>query len=240
LTIKAVLFDLGGTLLDFNWEHPAEIYQKVLASLGISKSLDEAKTAFLNAEKEAEELNLFSSFGKMDREEYMSQWGALVLKHLGITEKELVRIVRSKWYDFTNFTLFPEVKEVLLELRQRGLKLGLISNSYEEGLHRELRDLELEKSTFDIIVGVDTVQCMKPHPDIFHYALEKLKVKPDEAMFVGDDVELDYKGAEKVGMYALLIDRTEKRKQRDLRTIKNLKEILSLRLIEISSASNKN
>ena len=51
MTIKAVLFDLGGTLLDFNWEHPAEIYQKILFSLGISKSFDEAKTAFLKAEK---------------------------------------------------------------------------------------------------------------------------------------------------------------------------------------------
>ncbi|MHA3965139.1 MAG: hypothetical protein AM325_016560 [Candidatus Thorarchaeota archaeon SMTZ1-45] len=43
MTIKAVLLDLGGTLLDFNWEHPAEIYQKILMSLGISKSFDEVK-----------------------------------------------------------------------------------------------------------------------------------------------------------------------------------------------------
>ena len=85
----------------------------------------------------------------------------------------------------------------------------------------------LEKTTFDIIVGMDTAECMKPHPDIFKYALGKLDVRPEEAMFVGDDVELDYKGAENVGMYALLIDRTEKQKQSDLRTIKNLKEILS-------------
>jgi len=74
---------------------------------------------------------------------------------------------------------------------------------------------------------VDTVQCSKPHPDIFKYALRKLKVRPEEAMFVGDDVKVDYKGAKNVGMYALLIDRTEKQKQGDLRTIKNLKEILS-------------
>jgi putative hydrolase of the HAD superfamily len=227
LTFKAVLFDLGGTLLDFDWEHPTEIYQKALFSLGISRSFDEAKAAFLNAEKEAEDLNLFSSYGKIDREEYMQKWGALVLKHLGIAENKLVRIVQSKWYDFTNFTLLPEAKDVLVELQQRGFKLGLISNGYEEEIHRDLRDLNLEKSTFDIIVGVDTVQCMKPHPDIFKYALRKLKVRPEEAMFVGDDVEVDYKGAENVGMYALLVDRPEKHKQSDLRTIKNLKEILS-------------
>ena len=52
-------------------------------------------------------------------------------------------------------------------------------------------------------------------------------MRPEEALFVGDDVELDYRGAKNVGMYALLIDRTAKRKQGDLRTIKNLKEILS-------------
>ena len=222
------MFDLGGTLLDFNWEHPAEIYQKVLFSLGISRSLDDAKTAFLNAEKEAEDLNLFSSFGKMDREEYWNQWGTLVLKHLGIAENmELVRIVQSNWLYFTKSALFPEVKHVLLELQQKGLKLGLISTAYEEGIHRDLREVDLEKSTFDIIVGVDTAQCMKPHPDIFKYALRKLNVRPEEAMFVGDEIEADYKGAKNVGMYALLIDRTEEQKQGDLRTIKNLKELLS-------------
>lgn len=51
-------------------------------------------------------------------------------------------------------------------------------------------------------------------------------MKLEETMFVGDNVEADYKGAENAGIHALLIDRTEK-KQNDLRTIKNLKELLS-------------
>jgi FMN phosphatase YigB (HAD superfamily) len=51
-------------------------------------------------------------------------------------------------------------------------------------------------------------------------------VKPEETIFVGDNVEADYKGAENAGIHALLIDRTEK-KQAVLREIKTLKEILS-------------
>ncbi len=227
MKIKAVLFDFGGTLLDFDVEHPAEVYQRVLISLGISKSLDEAKSAFLNAEKEAEDLNLFSFFGKMDREEYWNQWTALVLKHLGLENAELARTVQSMWFEFVNITLYPEVKDVLVELQQRGLKLGLISTAYQDEIYRDLREVNLEKSTFDIIVGVDAAQCMKPHPGIFKYALKKLKIRPEEAMFVGNDVEADYKGAKNVGMYALLIDRKEKQKQSGLKTIKNLKEILS-------------
>jgi 2-haloalkanoic acid dehalogenase type II len=219
---------MGGTLIKVDVEHPGEVFQRILISLGISSSLDEIKTAFLNAEKEAKDLNLLSSWGKMNCEEYWNQWDALVLKHLGIAENmELGRLVQSKWFDFVNFTLHPEVRVVLMELRQRGLKLGLISNGYEEEIHLVLEKGNLEKSTFDVIVGVDTVQCMKPHPDIFKYALRKLNVRAEEAMFVGDEIEADYKGAKNVGMSALLIDRTEKQKQGDLKTIRNLKEILS-------------
>ena len=226
MTIKAVLFDMGGTLIKVDFEHPGEIFQRILTSLGISKSSDEIKTVWLNVEKNT---NLPSLFGKLPAEEWGEKWNSLVLKHLGIEESaELQKTLHSKWNDSMSFTPYPETKDVLKELRaRRGLKLGLISNGYEEDIHFFLERASIEKTTFDTIVGVDTVQCNKPHPDIFKYALRKLKVRPEEAMFVGDDVELDYKGAENVGMYALLIDRSEKQKQSGLRTIKNLKEILS-------------
>ncbi len=228
MTIKAVLFDLGDTLIKYDVVHPGEIFQRFLISMGISRSLDETKTAFINAEKEANDVNLLSSFGKMDREKYWNQWNALVLKHLGIAENvKSGRIIQTKWFDFVNFALYPEAKDVLMKLHQRGLKLGLISTDYEEGIHLILEKANLEKTTFNIIVGVDTVKKVKPDPDIFGYAISRLNVKPEEAMFVGDSVEADYKGAENAGLHALLIDRTEKQKQSDLRTIKNLKEIFS-------------
>ncbi len=52
-------------------------------------------------------------------------------------------------------------------------------------------------------------------------------MKPEETVFVGDNDEADYKGAENAGVHALLVDRTEKR-QSDIKTIKNLREVLSL------------
>ena len=115
--------------------------------------------------------------------------------------------------------------------------MGLISNGYEEEINLVLEKVNLEKATFDIIVGVDTIKKVKPNPDIFRYALSKLNVRPEETIFVGDNVEADYKGAENTGIHALLIERTEE-KQSDLKTIKNLKEIF--KLTEISSTSHKN
>ncbi len=219
---------MWGTLIHADIAHVGEILQRILASLGIFRSLDEIETVWSNAEKEAKDTGLLSLFGKLPPEEYWFKWNSLVLNHLGIEENaELVTAVHSKWNNAYSFTLYPETKDVLKELQQRGLKLGLISTAYEEEIHFYLEKTGLEKTTFDIIVGVDTAECMKPHPDIFKYAIKRLDVKPEETIFVGDRVEVDYKGAENVGMYALLIDRTEKQKQGDLRTIKNLKEILS-------------
>jgi putative hydrolase of the HAD superfamily len=227
LTIKAVLFDMGATLVRYDVEFFEEVFHRILSSLNIPKSLDDVKKAFSSAKNEAEDLNLLSSFGKMKCEEYWNRWDSLVLKHLGIAEHvELGKIVQSKWFDSVGCTLYPEVKDVLSELRLRGLKIGLISNGYEEEINLILEKVNLAKATLDVIVGVDTIRQVKPSPDIFKYAISKLDVKPEEAIFVGDTVDVDYRGAENAGLHALLIDRTEKQ-QSGVRTIRNLKEILS-------------
>jgi 2-haloalkanoic acid dehalogenase type II len=234
------VFDLGNTLVKYDYGLPEEIFQKVLFSLGITRSLFDIKKAFSIAEKDAEDINLPSLSGKIECEDFWFQWNCLVLKHLQVEEnEEIPRTIYSKWMDFVDCTLYPEVREVLLKLQRRGIKVGLISNAYEEEISLVLEKAKLENATFDTIVGVDTVQCMKPHPDIFKCALRKLSVWPEEAMFVGDQLEADYKGAKKVGIYALLIDRTGKQKQGNMRTIKNLNEILS-QLDQVSSTSHKN
>jgi HAD superfamily hydrolase (TIGR01662 family) len=227
LRAKAVLFDMGNTLVKYDYGAPEEVFQRVLSSLGISRSLNQIKKAFLDCKKKAEYNQLLSSLGRIKCEEYWFQWDAMVLKHLKIEEnEELPRTIHSKWFDCVDSTLYPEVREVLLELKRRGMKVGLISTAYEEEIQSILRMANLKETAFDIIVGVDTIKKVKPNPEIFKYAISKLDVKPEEAIFVGDNVEADYEGAENAGLHALLIDRTEKQ-QNGLRTIKNLKEILS-------------
>ncbi|UCB60055.1 MAG: HAD family hydrolase [Candidatus Bathyarchaeota archaeon] len=212
----------------FDSDFDEKIFQRILNLVGIARSLKNIKKAFKNAIEDAEDLELLSYYGKIDSNEYWHQFNSLVIKHLKIAENEdLAKVIHSKWFDFMECTPYPEAKDVLSELKQRGLKIGVISTAYEEEIRFVLEKAGLEKTTFDTIVGVDTAQCMKPHPDIFKCALRKLNVRPEDAMFVGDEIEADYKGAKSVGMQALLIDRTEKQKEDDLKTIKNLKEILS-------------
>ncbi len=226
MVIKAVLFDMGNTLVKYDVEIFEEVYHRILTSMGISRSIEDIKRAFLKTEKEAKDLGLLSSLGKIRCEEFWHQWDSLVLKHLNIAKnEELAKIVQSKWFDFMDSTLYPEVREVLSELRRRRLKVGLISTAYEEEIHIILRKTGLEKTAFDVIVGVDTIKKAKPDPDVFKHAIRKLNVEPEETMFVGDNIEADYKGAENAGMHPLLINRTEE-EQKGLRTIKSLKEVL--------------
>ncbi|NIQ07997.1 MAG: hypothetical protein GWO20_20465 [Candidatus Korarchaeota archaeon] len=61
---------MGNTLVKYDYIAPEEVFQKVLFSLGIRRSLEDTKKAFLNAEKEAEDNKLLSTFGKIKRDEY--------------------------------------------------------------------------------------------------------------------------------------------------------------------------
>lgn len=222
---KAVLFDLGNTLVKHDVETDAEVFRRILFSLGISKSLEDIKMAIMNTKQEAKDLDLHSLFGKLKCEEYWYRWDSLVLKHLNVSNNEIAKLIQARWLDHLECSLFPEVKKVLSRLRQMGLKIGLIATAYEEEIPIVLGKANLEIDIFDIIVGVDTVKKLKPDPDVFRYALKKLKVKAEESLFVGDHVDADYRGAENVGMKAILIDRTESKDKSSLRTITSLEEI---------------
>jgi len=81
---------------------------------------------------------------------------------------------------------------------------------------------------FDVVVGADTAHERKPHRDIFAYALRKLRVKPGETIFVGDQLDTDYRGAEDAGIRSLLILREKARAiPNGTRTITGLQEIFN-------------
>ncbi len=226
MTIKAVLFDLGNTLIKVDYDvTEAEVFRKILFSLEITKSSDEIKMAITNAGQEAKDLDLLSLFGKLKCEEYWYRWNSLVLKHLNIENDEIAKFCHTKWFDHFECSLFPEVKRVLLRLKQMGLKIGLIPNAYEEEIPLILEKANLEIDAFGVIVGADTIKKRKPDPDVFRYALKKLKVKAEETLFVGDRVDVDYRGAENAGMKAILIDRTESTDKSSLQTVTSLEEI---------------
>ena len=107
--------------------------------------------------------------------------------------------------DVANYRLFPDAVPVLEKLRGAGLRLGLISN-FEEWLERLLDSVEAT-GFFDTVVisGVEGVE--KPDPRIFRLGLDRVGVRAEEAVYVGDSVAYDVGPANAVGMTAVLLDR---------------------------------
>ncbi|MDX6423514.1 MAG: putative hydrolase of the superfamily [Gaiellaceae bacterium] len=90
---------------------------------------------------------------------------------------------------------------MLEALRKRGLKLGLVSNAPDppEGLHRELADTGIA-ARIDYAVFATEAGRRKPDREIFERALEALGVRAESALFVGDRLDEDVRGAAEVGM----------------------------------------
>ena len=80
---------------------------------------------------------------------------------------------------------------------------------FKKDLEHVLEKLRLKK-WFDVVVGIDSCNSAKPAKEIFLHALTKIGVQPHEALFIGDSVETDYKGAMNVGIKPFLIDREGK------------------------------
>ena len=108
---------------------------------------------------------------------------------------------QTKW----EFKAFRDIINTLQMLKERGLLLGLISNAGQD-MQKTYKELGLQPY-LDYYVTSHEVGYDKPQPEIFQAALQKAKVKPAEAIYVGDQYELDIIGARGVGMAAILIDR---------------------------------
>lgn len=218
LKVKAVLFDLGNTLV---YQQPYEPFQRILQTNGVIKSLEEIREAFEKGNKEFD----VEKHIALPPHEFYVRWNMNILKHLGITRsvRSLAEEIDRQWFNFSKVYVYPEVKDSLRRLKQMGLKLGVVTGGYELDIEQILPKAGLEKF-FDVCVGADTTGKRKPSPQAFKHALKRLDVKPEEAVFVGDSLEQDYLGAQKVGMKAVLI-------QREGKPAAGVKAIASLRQI---------
>ena len=107
------------------------------------------------------------------------------------------------WRHAHHFELYEDALPTLDDLRRRGLKLGLLSNTS--------RDLEAfvahHRLVVDAVLTSHAHGKTKPHEAIFRALLARLDVAPEDAAMVGDDAEADVAGARAVGMRAVLVDR---------------------------------
>ena len=131
---------------------------------------------------------------------------------------------------FARGYLYEDTVPTLKELRSKGFKIGVVSNT-SWGSPAILWREELDRLGLSRIVA-GAVFCRdvgwrKPAKQIFEFALQKFNTTPQDCVFVGDNPRWDLMGPEAVGIAAILIDRQGTAKDPKARPIGNLHELLS-------------
>lgn len=198
MTVEAVLFDWGDTLMRWAWDEELleEGHRAGLAAIG-------REAAGISARFREEYLPFLSEPGAVEEIEYPG----LVRELLGscgieVSDEELGRFLEAEHEAWQPARRLGAATHALLEsLRAHGLKLGLVSNALDPPwlLHRDLEQLGVAER-LDTAVFSSEVGLRKPHPAIFRAALERLGVGPEEAVFVGDSLANDVAGAAALGM----------------------------------------
>ncbi|NIU39825.1 HAD-IA family hydrolase [Candidatus Bathyarchaeota archaeon] len=188
MKIKAAIFDLDGTIADFNLDYKASRAEIIhfLVSEGFPQSL------FSLNDNLFEILNKVEIFMKNHRKE--TQTDKIKASIFSIAEKYEMEAARTT-------QPIPGIRETLKALRKMKLKLALFTVNGKDSVSHILRTFDL-KQYFAATVTRDDVSLVKPNPVHLETALNALGVKPREAVVVGDSV-WDMKSARTLNAYAI-------------------------------------
>lgn len=204
--IKAVFFDVGDTLIEFGSKSVLKNRNSIL--LGFMESLG-YKTEAEEIERLLREIHDYLERKYVGSvEKYKFGIGlSLLFKRLGIkVDEERINALNEKlWNIFLDgMKLKPHAKEILLALKKNGYKLAIVTNFGTREGNRIIDAFGLRKY-FDLIVISEDVGAEKSTTIPFKVALEKLDLKPEEVVMVGDRGDEDILGAKLLGMKAVKV-----------------------------------
>ncbi len=186
--IKAVIFDMFETLVSL-FEGSTYFSEDIAADLGVDLP---------DFQREWHAIERDRSIGKYSIEEGLE----LVLKKLGIYSEESVKLVAGKRIDSLNdtFGAIPEETiNLLKELKKKGIKIGLITNTFSD--ERDMIRDSVLFGYFDVaLISYEQGTC-KPDLKLYSKMTEELCVEPDECIFVGDGGSKELYAASEAGMH---------------------------------------
>jgi putative hydrolase of the HAD superfamily len=200
--IQLLCLDAGGTVVFLDHERVARI-------VGVSSDALARAEGVMKRKLETGEVISVEWSGSVVPG--FAQWGkgmATMLDDAGIARAEIPRLLealRAAHLELNLWSRVPEgLKEAVVELRETGVKVGIVSNS-EGSLDKLLARLGILEA-FDFVLDSAVVGVEKPDPGIFRIALDRTKIAPDRALHVGDVYAMDVVGARAAGVHPALID----------------------------------
>ena len=188
--IRAIVFDLDNTLVDF---------MKMKAA-AVEAAIEGMIDAGLELPRESVRERIDAIY-KQQGLEYQRVFDELLQDELGEIDPKILAsgIVAYRRARGSAMVLYPHVQMTLLELAKRGIRLGVVSDAPRAQVWLRLCDLALQH-TFDAVVTFDDTGARKPSPEPFREVLNRLGAIPAEAMMIGDWAERDVVGGRSLGM----------------------------------------
>ncbi|MBZ4646709.1 MAG: superfamily hydrolase [Clostridia bacterium] len=187
---KAVIFDLDDTL-----------YPEMDYVISGFKVVSQYVSTKINMESH----KVFDSLLKLFEEDRINVFNRLLESYdvdKGVV-KECVNLYRNH---YPNIRLTEEVQELLQLLKEKGLKIGIITDGRPEGQWNKIKALGLEKYCDSIIVTDELggIEYRKPNEIPYKKILQELGVEAKEAVYIGDNPAKDFITANKLGMFTIM------------------------------------
>ena len=206
-SLRAVLLDVGNTLVH---EEPSRfaLYARAANARGIEIE-ERAMRSLMVKAHHALPAEVNGGY------RYSDPWFAAYIERifvgeLGLAAAECPTITRELFDVFEHpdtFRLYPGALELLDDLRDAGLTLGVVSN-WSARLPRVLEVLDVARR-FDFVLCSAIERMEKPEARIFEAALERAGCSADQALHAGDHPEKDVQGAQACGLHAVLVDHAD-------------------------------
>ncbi len=191
--IKAVIFDLDNTLLDFvkMKQQAVKAALRAMVEAGLDLDLKESFEDIFQIYRDLgwEHQQVFDLFLKAKTGEVNNKYlAAAVVAYRRNREARLIT--------------YPNVNRTLIQLLKMSIKLAVVSDAPGREAWLRIYYLNLHHF-FDQVVTHDDTGARKPSPKPFQLAMEKLDVQPDEVLMVGDWPERDMVGAQQLGIKSI-------------------------------------
>jgi putative hydrolase of the HAD superfamily len=188
--IRAIVFDLDNTLVDF----------MVMKRVAVAAAIDAMIDAGLPLDRETAEREIFAIY-RREGIEHQTVFDDLLEQHLGRVDYKILAagIVAYRRAREAALVLYPHVTFTLVSLIKQGIRLAVVSDAPRREAWLRLCYLNLHH-LFDVVVTFEDTGERKPSPGPFRRVLEQLGIEPHEALMVGDWAERDVVGAMQLGM----------------------------------------
>jgi putative hydrolase of the HAD superfamily len=214
----AVIFDFDGTLVD-SYSPRKNAHRKVaaflLGDLAIQDSVSNRRKMF----QIISEIDVEMHRNKMyDRNLWWKEAAKRYFNRVTeISEPILTKASTLYWETLKNkSTIYPGVKSTLRTLKRRGIKIGLVSDTDGlKGMKIERIEASGLNEFFDaLVVSGEETKEVKPHSEPFALISERLEVRPERCVSVGDNPETDVDGGLRLGMKVVIIKNEETKKEK--------------------------